>query len=467
MNSFKNFPAFCIVARWSVAGALVASGVVIAQSVDPSAQLLKPSEALPSTVGPDDAQPGYVAPSTPNAFRTEDSLVIEDPTLNGAKGDLDAVVRTVKDRVRFDVRVTGGMGYDSNTLLRSDNEIGAWVSWVSVGASLDVGDESAMGLYYGADLLGNLFQYDSEIADGGRNNSEPLVNVYAGVRGAKTNVRLDSRFRINNGNVVDFSDTEREQRRSQSDDFNIALSGERTLDHGFLAGSFSIDKRDFAERTRLNDTEGMIADGAWFYRPSKTPKTDFGLGLRVGQFNTANNFDQTYVQPSFRTNYTFSKKTQIFSRLGYDMRDFDGTGSIGSTQAFVYELGSRWSPTRRTTMQASVYKDFNPSVVSGFESFNRSGARGSLDYGLPWWALRLRVEGSYEHADYFSTLRNVVSNRGDDYWLFGTSLGRSFSVTRFLMGDVTAFYYYTANDSTIEFNQFEDHFTGVRFGLTY
>jgi hypothetical protein len=466
MNSFQISPVLGLVTRWGAAIAFAFSGTAIAQT-DSSAHLLKPSEALPSTVGPQDAQPGYVAPPTPSAFHTEDSLIIDDAMLNKTDADLEAVVRTVNDHVRFDVTVTGGMGYDSNTLLRPDNEIGAWVSWVSVGASLDVGDESAMGLYYGADLLGNLFQYDSETADGGRNNSEPMLNLYAGVRGAKTNVRVDSMFRINNGNVVDFSDTEREQRRAQSDDFNITLSGQRTLDHSFLTGSYSVDNRDFAERTGLNDTEGMIADAAWFYKPTFTPKTDFGLGLRVGQFNTANNFDQSYIQPSLRTNYTFSRKTQIFSRLGYDLRDIDGAGSIGSTQAFVYELGSRWSPTTRTTMQASLYKDFNPSVVSGFESFNRSGARGSFDYNLPWWLLRFRVEGSYEAADYFSTLRNVASNRSDDYWLFGTSLGRSFSVTRFLVGDVTAFYYYTANDSTIELNRFEDHFTGVRFGLTY
>ncbi|MBU6302105.1 MAG: hypothetical protein KGS60_11160 [Verrucomicrobia bacterium] len=443
------------------------SGAACAQNPSTAPELLKPAEALPSVVGAGDARPGYVAPADPSAFRTEDSLVIEDPSLDAGGLDLAEVVHEVNDRVRLDVWVNGSMGYSSNTLLKSDNEVGGWVSWASVGLSLDVGDESALGLYYGVDLLGSVFQYDTRRASGGRNNTEPMLNAYVGMRGAKTNVRVSSMFRANQGNVVDYSDTQREQRRAQSRDYNITLSGQRQLAHGYLTGSYTIDNRDFAQGTGLNDSEGLLTDVAWFYRPGFAPKTDFGLGLRAGQFNTANNFDQTYVQPSIRTNYTFSRKTQVFSRIGYDLRNFDGVGSIGSTGSFVYELGSKWSPSPKTALQMSVYKDFSPSVVSGFENFNRAGLRSSFTYGLPWWELRLRLEGNYEHADYFSTVQNLVSTRADDYWLFGSSLSKTVPVTRFLDGDITTFYYYTTNDSTNQVNQFQDHFTGVRFGVTY
>jgi hypothetical protein len=338
---------------------------------------------------------------------------------------------------------------------------------VAIGASVDVGDEQSMGLYYGANVNGHLFSYETGRADGGRDNVEPMLNVYVGMRGAKTNVRVDSQFRINNGNVADLSDTEREQRRADSSDYNVTLSGQRTMAHGYMTGAFSVDSRDFGVGTGLNDTFGQMADWGWFYRPAATPKTDFGFGLRAGKFDTENNFLQTYVQPSLRVNYAMSAKTQVFSRFGYDLRDFDGVGSIGSTSAFVYELGAKWSPTRRIGLQSSIYKDFSPSVVSGFEDFNRSGIRSSATYALPWWGLQWRSECAFERADYFSTLSGVTSERADDYWLFGSTLSRSFAISELFTGDVALFYYLNSNDSTIQVNEFDQHFTGVRLGLTY
>jgi len=467
MKAF-HFSALTVPASpWVLASVFAASGFVVAQEPSSGPGLLKPTEVPPAQVGAQAPQTSSVALPSPSAFRTEDSLVIENPALDAEVVDLGQVLKEVDDRVRLDVWINTSMGYDSNTLLRSNKEVGSWVTWSSVGVSLDVGDESAMGLYYGVDLLGSVFQYDSRTADGGRNNTEPMLNSYMGLRGAKTNVRVSSMFRANQGNVVDYSDTQREQRRAQSRDFNITVSGQRQLAHGYMTGSYTIDNRNFAQGTGLNDSEGLLTDFAWFYRPGFAPKTELGFGVRAGQFNTANNLDQSYLQPSLRTNYTFSRKTQVFSRVGYDFRNFEGPQSIGSTGAFVYELGSRWSPTAKSALQLSVYKDFSPSIVSGFENFNRAGVRGSFNYGLPWWALQLRLEGSYEHADYFSTLQNMVSTRADDYWLFGSSVSRAFPITRFFEGNVTTFYYYTTNDSTNQVNRFQDHFTGVRLGVTY
>jgi hypothetical protein len=234
-----------------------------------------------------------------------------------------------------------------------------------------------------------------------------------------------------------------------------------------VTGAFTVDSRDFGAGTGLNDSDGLISDTAWFYRPAATPKTDFGLGLRVAKYDTENNYLQTYVQPSLRANYSFRSKTQIFSRLGYDLRDFDGEDSIGSTSAFVYELGSKWSPTKRVKLEGSLYKDYSPSVVSGFEDFNRNGVRGNVSYGLPWWGLTLRSELAFEHADYFSTKQGVTSERADDYWMFGTTLSRSFAVSQLFTGDVALFYYLNSNDSTIQVNEFDQNFAGMRFGLTY
>ena len=463
MKSSKNFYYLGLLGVPLAASILALPELALAQQPN----LLAPTPALPVEVSKKDLQPGYVMPSTPEAFRSEKALVIPDSTVGSASADLRDIVQAVDDRVNFKIRVNGGMGYDSNTKLTSSNEVGGFVTWVSVGASVDVGDQSALGLYYGVATVGNVFAYDSKLAQGGRNLTEPMVNAYVGMRGAKTNVRVSSMFRLNNGNIVDYTDTQREQRRAQSKDYNVTVFGQRTMDHGYATGSIAIDNRNFARGTRLNDTQSLLADTAWFYRPGFAPKTNFGLGMRAGQFDTTNNVNQSYLQPSLRVNYNYSSKTTVFGRLGYDFRNYDGTGSIGSTQSLVYELGSSFRPTTRLTLRSSVYKDFNPSVVSRNEDFNRAGVRGSANYMLPWWSLRLGFDGSYEHADYFSTLVNVNSVRRDDYWLFGTSLGRNFDVGRSLTGNVTAFYYYTTNASTVAFNNFADHFTGVRVGVTY
>lgn len=369
----------------------------------------------------------------------------------------------------FDVILTLGVGYDTNPQLQTDAE-GKAVYWADLRFLLnpDAFGFDGRGLYYGFDIGSSIFSFsnsDRGLA-GGRDSGELDAKVYTGVRGAKSDIRLDVGYRMNNGNLLDFSNLDRETRRADSDDVDFRLSASRKLDHSQLTGGLMWSQQNFNSDSFLNDQSSFMADGGWLFSPSFAPKTQVGAGFRMGRYDTDRNYEQMFYEPSFRFIHELSPKTSVTGRVGYSFIDYDGADAIQDNGMASYGFGFRWSPTHRTSIDLNAYRDYTPALAQVNQNYYRDGVAMTLSQILPAnWSLRGTV--AYESADYFSTAVASSSTRNDDYWRLGGDLSHPLGISDWLRGQISAFCYYNSNDSTISTANFDEMFTGMKVGLSY
>lgn len=367
----------------------------------------------------------------------------------------------------LDISLETGAAYDSNALLTPRDEISSWLYLLNVGIEFNPFlRENARGPYAGFDVNGSFFAYESAAAEAGRDSVEGNLDIFAGLRGAKTDLRVDGSYDLNNGNSIDYSGLDRETRRADSNEWDVALSAMRKFAHSRMNGSVSFDQADFAGDTGLNDTKGTQVDLSWLFEPGFAPKMSIGLGLRGGWYETDRNFNQQFVEPSVRAEYALGAKTTVRSRFGYEFITFDGPGAIDETGSFSSAVGLEWRPLSRTTASLEAYRDFSPSLVTANENYTATGFSLALGQQLPW-RFTLAGTAAYEHADYYATLEGAASGREDNYWRYGLTLSRPFRLVDRLDGQASAFYYFNTNDSTLSLVEFDQHFTGLKVGFTY
>jgi len=366
----------------------------------------------------------------------------------------------------FSITASANSAYDSNTFLTPTDEVDSWVHWLSIGVTTLLGNQDDQGFYAGASTGASFYLYEDARAEGGRDNAETAINVFGGIVGAKTTLRASTTFMVNNGNTTEFTEFDRERRRAESNDWGFVLSGSRDLPHGRLDGSFTYDQVDFDSDTLLNDRESISGDIAWFFQPSFTPKTDMGIGLRVGTYNSDRNFDQTFYEPSLRFVHQLSPKTDFNASFGYQTTSYEGAGAIEDTGNFSTTAGMNWRATESTSVGLSLYREFQPSFVTVQEDFFVTGTRLSISQRLPY-GFSGSASLNYEDADYYSTLEGGSAGREDEYWRLGFNVSHGFNPVKFLDGQVSAFYHYNTNDSSLSFVEYEQHFTGIKFTFSY
>lgn len=367
----------------------------------------------------------------------------------------------------LDLRVDlfAGVSYfhDSNTTL---TPVALSASVVSYDFGFDIlkGNTGSEGVYYGVNYTGNAYSYDSG-SSFGRDSLEHKVGALLGVNGAKTRFRFNTDYYRNSGNSTEFDQLNRETRRAQSDDYNFAFALSRDLAHSTLEFGAGVNQRDFDPASGANDESSQYGDIAWFYSPGFAPKTNLGLGFRFGQDNYAANPDQEYYTPSVRYRYAATSRTSFHSSLGYEFRDSSNAGAIENT-GIVYDGGVSWVPSAKTTFDFSFYKNNRPSYSTGGEDVDSTGVVLKMNNDLPGHFVLSNSLG-YENAEYSPNTVGVVSTREDDFFRYRVSLGHPLRLTNDISGSVSVFYTYSDNDSTLAAASFEQHVTGVRFGVNY
>lgn len=358
-----------------------------------------------------------------------------------------------------------GYGYDSNVFLTPE-EKGEWVSFFDLGLSYASSANNDRRFFWGFNLGGKIFSYNSSTAQAGRDKFAPYVRPYFGLNGRKTAIRFDPYYYRNNGNPVDYERSDREVRRSESRQWGIGMAVVRDLDHGSLQGRVDYDETEFDRDDRLNNGYSVVGDLAWLHNPHWAPRTDLGFGVRGGIYDTRDNPKQTFIEPSGRMAFQLSPKTNLDARLGYTFRQYDGGRSIGDDGMFSFGVGANWRATRKLDFRVEGYRDFRPSYVAVGESYNSTGVGLSAVYELPdrW---RLRASANYERADYYSTLAGAGTDRQDDYIRVGGELSRNLDLLEGIDTHVTLFYYFTDNDSNIPFDNYQQYFSGLRIGAAY
>lgn len=370
----------------------------------------------------------------------------------------------------LDLRVDlfAGVSYfhDSNTTL---TPVAVSASVVSYDFGFDIlkGNTGSEGVYYGVNYIGSAYSYDSG-SSFGRDSLEHKVGAQFGVNGAKTRFRFNTDYYRNSGNSTEFAEFDqlnRETRRAQSDDYNFAFALSRDLAHSTLEFGAGVNQRDFDPASGANDESSQYGDIAWFYRPGFAPKTDLGLGFRFGQDDFAANPDQEYYTPSVRYRYAATSRTSFHSSLGYEFRDSSNAGAIDNT-GIVYDGGVSWIPSAKTSFDLSFYKNNRPSYSTGGEDVDSTGVVLKMNNDLPGQFVLSNSLG-YENAEYSPNTVGVVSTRDDDYFRYRVSLGHPLRLTNDISGSVSVFYTYSDNDSTLAAAGFEQHVTGIRFGVNY
>jgi hypothetical protein len=365
--------------------------------------------------------------------------------------------------LRVDLFAGVSFFHDSNTSL---TPVALSASVVSYDFGFDImkGSNGSPGVFYGLNYTGNAYSYDTG-STFGRDSLEQKVGAQFGVNGGKTRFRFSTDYYRNNGNSTEFDQLNRETRRAQSDDFNFNFALSRDLAHGSLEFGAGLKERDFDSGTGVNDENGQYGDIAWFYRPGFAPKSNVGLGFRFGQDDYSANPDQEYYTPSVRYRYAASSRTSFHSSLGYEYRDSDNVGAIENT-GIVYDGGMSWVPSAKTSFNFSFYKNNRPSYVTGGEDVDSTGIVLQMSNALPAH-FTLSNSLGYENAEYSPNTAGVVSTREDDFLRYRVSLGHPLRLTDQISGNVSVFYTYSDNDSTLAGATFEQHVTGVRFGVMY
>ncbi|MDF1824418.1 MAG: outer membrane beta-barrel protein [Verrucomicrobiales bacterium] len=354
--------------------------------------------------------------------------------------------------------------YDSNTTQQPNGE-SAHVGIVDFGFNILSGNPNTRGGFYGFDYVGQAFFYENSAQQFGRDTLEHSLGAFVGVNGGKTRIRADVDYLRNNGNSIDFDNVNRETRRAPSHDFDFDVDVRRMLDHGSLEAGAGYVLRDFDSGSGLNDQDSVYGDLAWYFQPGFAPKTSLGFGFRGGEDDFSNNFSQTFYTPSVRARYRLSGKTSFNGSVGYEFRDVDGPGAT-DTEGTVFNGGMSFTPSPKTGFDLTFYRNNRPSYVTTGQDVNSTGTALRMTQRLPA-QFTLRSSVGYENADYTNVVAGPASLREDNFWRFQTSLSHPLRIARGLNGDVSVFYHYNENDSTLVFTEFDQHIVGFRVGLLY
>ena len=356
----------------------------------------------------------------------------------------------------YTVDLYGGAStvYNDNTTQESDGT-SAWVAIFDFGFEIESANQGGRGFDYGFGYDGAAYWWDNSTAAAGRDPFEHRLDGYVQVSGGKTRFRIGSDFYRNNGNAMDFVNSNRETRSAQSNVWGLNASLVRDLSRGSFEAGAAYNTSDFDAGSSLNDQTGYLVDLALFHRFAGAPKTSYGLGFRFGSDDSSQNVDQDFHTTSLRWRYTASSKTSAFSSLGLENR----STATGDVDNYVLDSGFKWQVSSKTDLDLFISRSVRPSytgVNSDYESF---AGVAQVTHNLPGlYTLNARV--GFENAEY-------DDGREDDFLRLGLSVSRPVSLSQGLNGNVSVFCNYNENESSEAVANFDQTLAGVRFGLVY
>ena len=376
----------------------------------------------------------------------------------------DAVVF---DASPYNIDLYGGASavYNSNTT-QLLNGTGAWVGVFDFGFELESANQGGRGIDYGLGYDGGAYWWESSAAAAGRDPLEHRVDGYFQVNGGKTRFRFTADYYRNNGNSMDFNNVQRETRTAQSTDFPLNAGLERDLANGSLEFGAGYLLRAFDSNTFLNDQHSYFGDVAWYHRPNFAPKTSLGVGFRFGTDNYQNNADQEFYTTTLRWRYQASGKTTAYGSVGWENR---GVAGGQDADNFVFDAGVVWAMSDKTKFDFFASRSVRPSYSGVGQDYENLGFTALLTHDLPGLFV-LNASAGFDNSNYFASapVAGPAANvREDDFVRFGVGLSHPVALTQDVQGSVSVFYNYNETDSSLNFIDFDQHITGIRFGFLY
>ncbi|MDP2028629.1 MAG: TIGR03016 family PEP-CTERM system-associated outer membrane protein [Thiobacillus sp.] len=119
--------------------------------------------------------------------------------------------------------------------------------------------------------------------------------------------------------------------------------------------SGAIFENDVASNSNANSFAAGLSSGTRFNNLS------WGLNYSIRKADNSGAADTTFERASATAGYALTRKFRVFGTVGQDWNDYLSTsGTIGSS----YSVGFGWSPTRRTSVEASVGKRYFGNTYS-------------------------------------------------------------------------------------------------------
>jgi hypothetical protein len=404
-------------------------------------------------------------PSSGAAASLDEGLAGPSLSLTGDPADairLGGADSSATPGLRVDLYSASSYVHDSNTAQMAGGPSASLFAF-AFGANVRSREENVQGGYYGIDYKGQYFLYEDAAAAFGRDPFEHFVGASGGINGGFTRIRLDLDYHRNNGNAFQWDRVQRETRRARSNDLDLNLGVSRTLQRGTLELGAGYNLRDFDDDIFFNDGESTHFDAAWMTTPSFAPKSDIGLGLRLGTDNFDGNGEQDYYTPSVRWRWRVSGKTSVHNSLGYETRSIQGGSDVGN---FVFNGGIEWAATARTGVGLGYYRQVQPSFLLNGQSIASTGVNLMVNNHLPGrFLLSSRI--GVESADYFVSGAAGGLARTDDFVRLAFDLSHPMKLSEKLLGEIGVFYNHNRNDSNIAAFGFDQDLFGLRFALVY
>jgi uncharacterized protein (PEP-CTERM system associated) len=135
--------------------------------------------------------------------------------------------------------------------------------------------------------------------------------------------------------------------------------------------SGAIFENDVAANSNVNALTAGLSSGTQFNNLS------WGLNYSIRKAENQDADDTTFESASAQLGYALTRKFRVFGTVGQDWNDYiSSTGTDGSS----YSVGIGWSPTRRTSVEASVGERYFGKTFSFSGSHRTRLSRWTVRY---------------------------------------------------------------------------------------
>jgi uncharacterized protein (PEP-CTERM system associated) len=287
------------------------------------------------------------------------------------------------------------------------------------------GEDNSNDLYHRLSAVGNAeLVEDFLFIDGNANISQELISLLGPTADAETN---DS----NRSTVGTYSISPYIQQRFGT--FANALVR--------YTASGAIFENDVASNANSNTFAARLSSGTRFTDLS------WGLDYSIRETQNRNADDTTFERISATAGYALTRKFRVFGTVGEDKNEYL---SSSATEGSFYSAGFGWSPTRRTSVEASAGERYFGSTYSFSASHNTRQTRWNVRYSedvsdlsrlvtdfsnLQRGVLKSCPPGTVFTSD--PTLFDLISAGCDVDLYFGTSILNGVFISKLLTAGVS------------------------------
>ena len=214
-----------------------------------------------------------------------------------------------------------------------------------------------------------------------------------------------------------------------------------------------LDSPSYAYPNHISDY--TIAGGLYLYY-NWLPKLSVGFGGTFGYTWVDDpSTNQSFEQINLRLNYEATAKINLYASAGVEFRQFDGNRDTYDSP--VFDVGVAYHPFSGTNISLSAGRRIYPSGYVSNQDFGATYVAARFQQRL-FNRVYLGVGAGYEHSNYFTTDRDVIATRDEDYWFIEPSV--DVAITRWLSAGV--YYLHREDISNDDFFSWEDNQVGVR-----